>query len=44
MEEKVDPVKEKSEIGGRFGALASASRLQLALTVVRPTGGAGARV
>ena len=44
MEEKVDPVKGKSEIEGRFGALASASRLQLALTVVRPTGGAGARV
>ena len=44
MEEKVDPVKGKSEIGGRFEAPAGAGRLQLKLTVVRSTGGAKSRV
>ena len=39
MGKRVDPAKGKSEIEGRFTALAGVGRPQIELTVVRPTGG-----
>ena len=44
MGKKVDPAKGKSEIEGRFTALAGVGRSPLALTVVRPTAGVERRV
>ena len=44
MGKKVDPAKGKSEIEGRFTALAGVGRPPLELTVVRPTGGVERRV